>query len=81
MDHFLRGGLTGFVECVVNEKMFAVETSCVACGKPYCEIVVKPIKDWDKKSKLFKEQEITLIVDNVKKLAAKREPYFIFKGF
>lgn len=76
VDHFLRGASVAYIEELTGKKMVCIETSCVAKGDKYCEFVVKPATGWDKKDKIYKEQEVKGYQD-LKSLGAKIEPYLI----
>ena len=56
VDHQLRGVGAKFVECVIKSPCLCIETKCIAEGDPYCEFVIKPIEQWNKKDKLVIEQ-------------------------
>ncbi len=58
VDYFLAGIASMFVEEIIKEKVFCMETACLAMGKRYCEFVIKPVRNWDKKDKQFKEQYV-----------------------
>lgn len=77
VDYIMRGHANAFAEETTGKKMFTVETMCIANGKPYCEIVCKPIESWDKNDALFKEQSIEEMPSDIKELGAKIEPYII----
>ncbi|MBW2966526.1 4-vinyl reductase [Candidatus Woesearchaeota archaeon] len=78
IDYFLRGCTTAIIEEVVDRKMLCIETKCIAKGNRYCEFVVRPIEDWDKKSLLFKQQ-LVKDLPNIKELGAKIEPYLLIR--
>ena len=55
-DHFIRGECATMVEKAFNIKnSFCVEKRCIAKGDKYCEFVVRPFEDFDKKDPLVKD--------------------------
>jgi predicted hydrocarbon binding protein len=78
VDSTVRGLATAFVEEVINKKAFGVENRCIAMGSEYCEFVIKPVENWDKKDPVFKSQAIESL-PGLKGLGAKIEPYIILK--
>jgi predicted hydrocarbon binding protein len=68
IDYYARGSIAAAVEILTNEKMFCIETKCIAQGNPYCLFVIKPIENWDKK--ILKKEKI-MDVPDLKKLGAK----------
>lgn len=71
VDHFFRGGITAFVEAVTGKEMFCVENRCIAKGHSYCEMVIKPLKEWDKENKDFKEQEVIRTISKIEEFGVK----------
>lgn len=59
VDHFIRGTCAGAGEIMFGEDTLAVEKVCMAQGKEHCLFEVKPLKNWDKKSAMVKEQYTT----------------------
>jgi predicted hydrocarbon binding protein len=46
--HFFRGQSAGLITALFEDEEFlAVETKCIAMGNTSCEVVVKPINDWN----------------------------------
>jgi hypothetical protein len=76
VDHWIRGCAAAMIGEVVtkDKKMLCIETKCLAKGNPYCEFIIKPIENWDKKDPLVKAQ-LTEDLQDIKKLGAKMEPY------
>ena len=74
LDHCVRCESAAFIEEITKQKMLSVETSCISMGKPYCEFVVKPIKNWDKKD--IKDQTID-VMPTLDQLGAKIKPYLM----
>lgn len=58
IDHYMRGQMNVFMEEVLKEKMFTVETKCIATRDSFCEFVIKPVDSWDKKDRLVKSQMV-----------------------
>lgn len=58
VDHMFRGMIAGAGELIYGEPTEAIETKCRAVDYklPYCEFVVKPTKNLDKKNPLIKRQ-------------------------
>ncbi len=77
VDHFMRGQCTALFEMMLKQKMFAVEKKCLAKGNIRCEIVTKPLEDWDKKDKLFNSQFVKE-TPSIQELDAKISPYIHF---
>jgi predicted hydrocarbon binding protein len=76
VDHLIRGCATASIEAVLNKKMLGIETNCVGEGKPFCQIVVRPIEKWDRKIPRIKNQWANDLPD-MKKLGAQKESFFI----
>ena len=76
IDHYFRGSAAAFIEELIGEEVLALETSCIAKGKQSCQLVIKRIKDWDKKDPIYKEQFVKGY-KTMKELGAKLEPYLI----
>lgn len=55
VDFWLMGIWAGGIEPIVKEKLACFESSCVAKGDSYCELVIKPLKSWAKDDKLVKK--------------------------
>lgn len=57
VDAFMRGCSSGMIKAITRRKdIFAVETQCVAMGKPYCVFDVRPEQDFDKSNPLIATQ-------------------------
>lgn len=57
VDWMFKGGVTNLISEYTGRKdIVCIETSCVAQGKPYCEFVAKPKKDFDLKNPKIKKQ-------------------------
>jgi hypothetical protein len=56
VDIFTRGGMAGIFSYAFNEDMVAIETQCLAMGKPFCIIEVRPRDSWDAANSFVKEQ-------------------------
>lgn len=56
VDHLVRGIVARYLELILDEPCLCIETRCIAKGDRYCEFTIKPLKKWDKKHKLVKEQ-------------------------
>lgn len=77
VDHFMRGEACAFIEQVVDEPMFCVETRCIAQGSKFCELMIKPAAAW-KGDKNFQSQKADIMPD-MKALGAKLEPYIALR--
>lgn len=47
VDNFIRAGMSGLFSYAFNTDMLAIETECIAMGKPYCVIEIKEKSKWD----------------------------------
>ncbi|MBW2998886.1 4-vinyl reductase [Candidatus Woesearchaeota archaeon] len=66
-DNQMRGVFTKFVESIIKEPCFGIETKCIAKGDSYCEFVIKTIDKWDKDDPIVKKQTpIKLKADDFK---------------
>ncbi|MBW2993521.1 4-vinyl reductase [Candidatus Woesearchaeota archaeon] len=79
IDHYIRGLLNSFIEELLKEKMFTVETRCIASGNAYCEFIIKPMKKWNKNDKLVKSQMISEF-KNVEEMEEKMHLFFASKS-
>ena len=52
----IRGQIAGVCEFAWKEKIDCVETSCIGNGDKFCTFVVKKNKEFDKSSKIVKQQ-------------------------
>jgi hypothetical protein len=56
VDNWSRGSLAGIFTYAFGTNVEAIEISCSAMGKPYCQIEVKPEKEWDFGSEIVRNQ-------------------------
>ncbi|MBW2998885.1 hypothetical protein KY321_05070 [Candidatus Woesearchaeota archaeon] len=56
IDHQARGILSKYVERIIGEPCFCIESKCICTGNEYCEFIIKPIKDWDTTCSKYKKQ-------------------------
>lgn len=56
VDNWSRGSLSGIFTYAFGANVEALETQCVAMGKPYCLIEVKPKEQWDPNQEYVQNQ-------------------------
>lgn len=76
VDYWISGCLAGIIESLIKKQVLCLETSCVASGNTFCEFMIKPEDQWDKKSTLFKTHSfLTGKEPSLNDLGAKIPPY------
>ncbi|MDP2749345.1 MAG: 4-vinyl reductase [Nanoarchaeota archaeon] len=66
VDFFIRGQVDAAVKYLTGKDVLAIETSCIAKGKKYCEFVIKERKKWDLKDPAIKKQLVRNIPETEK---------------
>jgi len=78
VNPFIRGECATMIKKAFEiDNCFCIEKRCVATGDKFCEFVVRPFKDFNKKDNLVKNQ----LIDNIlsfKELNAKIHPNLVF---
>src|SRR3989338_2027071 len=73
IDNYIRGGLAGLIESIIDKPVTCIEASCISQGKLFCNFIVKTNEKWDLKDKIFKEQFVES-KDIIRELMPKLSP-------